>query len=300
MPNQVIVPIGDKGQVNLYNGSSGTVDLIADIAGYFTQSAASGYSPLAPYRVVDTRSGVGAPKRQLAAGASVAVQIAGNDKKKLPSSGITAVALNVTATGSPSSGFLTAYPDGKSLPTASNVNFSKGQTIANSVIVPVGSDGRIRIYNGGKKPVSVVIDAVGYYSAASRSAYLPMYPTRYLDTRAKTWKYGPLEGGGYIDMPLSSDYPDVTGWVLNATVTSTKSSGYLTVSPDPNSYQAYQGGWEVWPTKPGSSSLNWLRGQTVPNLVQASTGSTGIVDFWNTGKGTVNLVVDAFGYYQND
>lgn len=48
------------------------------------------------------------------------------------------------------------------------------------------------------------------------------------------------------------------------------------------------------------STLNWLRGQTVPNLVQASPGPYGIIDFWNSGTGSVNLVIDAFGYYQND
>ena len=300
VPNQVIVPIGQNGDVDLYNSSSGTVDLIADIAGYFTETTSSGYSPLSPYRLVDTRNGTGAPKKQLAGHSSVAVQIAGNDKNKLPSSGITAVALNVTVTGSKGAGFLTAYPDGKSTPTASNVNFSTGQTIANSVIAPVGTDGKIRVYNGSTKAASVIVDVVGFYSAAGKGAYLPIYPTRYLDTRDKSWTYGPLGNGDYIDMPLSPDYPDVTGWVLNATVTSTKGTGYLTVSPDPNSLDAYEGGWASWPTKPSASSLNWVRGKTVPNLVQASTGSNGIIDFWNTSTGTMNLVVDGFGYYQTD
>ena len=301
VPNQVIVPIGTNGDVSLYNGSGGTVDLIADIAGYYTHTAASGYTALSPYRIVDTRSGTGAPKKQLAANASFAAQIAGNDGKKLPASGITAVALNVTVTGSLSSGFLTVYPDGKSLPVASNLNFSKGQTIANSVIAPVGTDGKIRVYNGSTKATSVVVDVVGYYSAASKSAYVPFSPTRFLDTRdKKEWSGGPLVNDSYAWIAVADGSPDVTAFVFNTTVTSTTGTGYLTVSPDPNTLDAYNGDWATWPKKPNVSTLNWTHGKTVPNLVQSSTGSTGLVDFWDSGNGTTNLVVDGFGYYQND
>ena len=124
VPNQVIAPVGADGKVDFYNASTGTTDLIADVAGYFTQTSSSGYSSLTPYRLVDTRVGTGEPKRPLAGKGSFAVQIAGNDGGKLPASGITAVALNITSTASAGSGFLTAYGDGANRPTASNVNFS--------------------------------------------------------------------------------------------------------------------------------------------------------------------------------
>ncbi len=301
VPNQVIVPIGDNGDVALYNGSGGTVNLIADIAGYFSASAASGYTALSPYRIVDTRNGTGAPKKQLAAHASFAAQIAGNDGKKLPASGITAVALNVTVTGPQTSGYLTAYPDGKSVPTASNLNFTKGQTIANSVIVPVGSDGKIRFYNGSTKATSVIADVVGYYSASGKSAYVWMTPTRYLDTRDKSNKntYGAIPSGLYDWISVNGD-KGYTAFVLNTTVTSTKGTGYLTVSPDPNTSTAYDDHYATFPKKPNVSTLNWTKGKTVPNLVQASTGSNAIFDFWNSGSGSTQLIVDAFGFYQNN
>jgi hypothetical protein len=301
VPNQVIAPIGSDGKIALYNGSPGTVDLIADISGYFGDSPGSGYTAITPYRLVDSRNGTGKPRGQLGGQSSFAAQVAGNDHGVLPGSGITAVALNVTSVGARSAGYFTVYPDGTSLPTTSNVSFSWDQTIANSVIVPVGKDGKIRIYNGGWNPSDVVVDVVGYYSAASRSAYLPMEPTRYLDTRSKTtWKNGPLRPGWYIYMPISNGYPDVTSFVLNTTVTDTRGRGYLSVTPDPNSLQDYQNGWETYPPKPSTSTLNWTEGQTVPNLVQAGTGSYGVVDFWNNSTGNLDLIVDAFGYYQND
>ena len=84
VPNQVIAPVGADGKVDFYNASTGTTDLIADVAGYFTQTSSSGYSSLTPYRLVDTRVGTGEPKRPLAGKGSFAVQIAGNDGGKLP------------------------------------------------------------------------------------------------------------------------------------------------------------------------------------------------------------------------
>ncbi|MEU7551712.1 hypothetical protein AB0B01_04985 [Streptomyces sp. NPDC044571] len=37
------------------------------------------------------------------------------------------------------------------------------------------------------------------------------------------------------------------------------------------------------PIPPNSSHLNWTKGATVPNLVQAGTGKNGIIDFSNRG-----------------
>jgi hypothetical protein len=301
VPNQVIAPVGEDGKVDFYNASTGSTDLIADVAGYFTQSPSSGYSSLTPYRLVDTRVGTGEPKRPLAGKSSFAVQIAGNDGGKLPASGITAVALNITSTGSQGSGFLTAYADGTNTPTASNVNFTANQTIANSVITPVGSDGKIRIFNGSAKATGVVVDVVGYYSAASVSAYVPIDPYRSFDTRVKGTKVsGPLPGGDYIYDPLAVGAPEVTGFVLNATVTEPTRGGDLIVSPDSNTWADYQDGTYVVPSKPSASTLNWTEGETVPNLVQASTGANGIIDFWNSSSGSIALIVDVFGFYEND
>jgi hypothetical protein len=301
VPNQVIAPVGADGDVDFYNASTGSTDLIADVAGYFTQTPSSGYSSLTPYRLVDTRVGTGEPKRPLAGKGSFAVQIAGNDGGKLPASGITAVALNITSTASLGSGFLTAYGDSSARPTASNVNFTTNQTIANSVITPVGSDGKIRVYNGSTKATSVVVDVVGYYSAASTSAYVPVDPYRLFDTRTPgTDISGPLPGGDYIYDALSAGYPDYTGFVLNTTVTEPTSGGDLIVSPDSNTWADYQNGTETTPAKPSASTLNWTKGETVPNLVQASTGANGIVDFWNASSGSIALVVDVFGFYMND
>ncbi|TPG17365.1 hypothetical protein EAH86_11570, partial [Pedococcus bigeumensis] len=61
---------------------------------------------------------------------------------------MSAVVVNVTVTAAKSAGFLTVYPDGSTMPTASNLNFAAGQTIPNLVIAKVGANGRIALTNG--------------------------------------------------------------------------------------------------------------------------------------------------------
>ncbi|GAA1197548.1 hypothetical protein F4556_003330 [Kitasatospora gansuensis] len=291
VPNLSVVPVGANGYVELYNGSGGTVDVIADIAGYFSQKVSSGFTPISPARLVDTREGVGTTRGQVAGNGSFPVQIFGSDQAPLPGSGVTAVALNVTTTAAKGGGFLTIYPNDVPKPLASNLNFGPGQTIANAVIVPVGADGKIRVSNGSGAPTDVIVDVVGYYSAAGASAYIPIDPLRLLDTRE--WQYGAVPSGEYIPMIFPAGGPDVTGYVLNSTVTATQADGFLTVAPDPN---LGDGSW-VEPTRPNVSTLNWTRGQTVPNLVQAPAGPGGGVDFWNASSGSTHMVIDMFGFY---
>ncbi|MEU9298911.1 hypothetical protein [Streptomyces sp. NPDC048269] len=295
VPNLVIVPVSLDGYVELYNAGWESVDLLADVTGYFTRTASSGYTPMAPARFVDTREGLGAAKGQLAAQATFGTQISG--LRGVPQ-GAKAVALNVTVTNPKEAGHLTVFPSGQAAPSTSSVNFTAGQTIANSVIVPVGADGRINVRNGAWAGTDVIVDVVGFYSLESKGAYLPLSPERVLDTRDPNGDvYGPLEGQSYVYVPFGYKEPSLSGFVLNTTVTNTNGDGYLTVSPDPNTLDLYMNDTAGWPTPPNSSNLNWTKGRTVPNLVQASTGANGIIDFWNRGWDDIDLIVDLFGFY---
>ncbi|WP_437085407.1 PKD domain-containing protein [Streptomyces sp. enrichment culture] len=294
VPNLVIVPVGRNGYVNLHNGGWEGVDLIADVTGYFTKSASSGYTPMDPQRLVDTRNGTGAPKGRIKGYGTLTKPIGGLNNA-------TAVALNVTVTNPGSDGHLTVFPGSGTAPAVSNLNFSAGQTIANAVIVPVGAGGEISIRNGGWNPTDVIVDIVGYYSPTGPNAYVPLKPDRLLDTRdGATWSWGPLSGRGYVYMPLGHGFPHTKGFVLNTTVTNPRDAGHLAVAPDPNSLADYDNGTEVWPPTPTSSTLNWTRGKTVPNLVQAGTGPYGIIDVWNQSDADIDLVVDLFGLYEDN
>ncbi|WP_328923794.1 hypothetical protein OG429_03575 [Streptomyces sp. NBC_00190] len=295
VPNLAIVPVGEDGYVELANRSVGSVDLIADVTGYFTRSAASGYTSVKPSRLVDTREGLGTAKGQAAAQSTFDVRIAGQGG--LPANGVTAVALNVTVTEPKSAGHLTVFPSGQQAPSTSSVNFTAGQTVANAVIVPVGPDGRINIRNGAWSPTDVIVDVTGYYSADGKAAYLPVEPRRMHDSRTSSF---PLDGQAYHYETLWTHGMDLEALVLNTTVTNPQGSGHLSVAPDPNTLDDYIAGKAVQPTPPDSSVLNWTKDATVANLVQASTGSTDVVDFWNRGWQPTDLIVDLMGMYDKN
>ncbi|MFE0582665.1 PKD domain-containing protein [Streptomyces sp. NPDC058874] len=300
VPNLVIVPVGDDGYVELFNGGWSSVDLIADVTGYFTRASDSGYTSMTPARFVDTREGIGTAKGMLAARSAFTTRIGG--LQGVPEN-ITAVALNVTVTEPQGPGHLTAFSGTGQAPTASNVNFVPGQTVANAVIVPVAPDGTIKVFNGAWSPTHVVVDVVGYYSKDSKAAFLPFTPFRTLDTRQQAygWPGGRFRAREYISQgftPESATAAGVEAYVLNATVTETAGTGFLSVAPSP--YALPEPG-EPTPsaaTRPGSSTLNWTAGATVPNLVQASDGEHGVIDFWNQGHEDADLVIDVFGVYQ--
>jgi hypothetical protein len=71
--------------------------------------------------------------------------------------------------------------------------------------------------------------------------------------------------------------------VANVTVTDTTASSYLTVWPDGI-------------TQPNASDLNWVGGQTVPNLAIVELGTDGSVHVCNA-DGSTDVVVDMEGYY---
>ena len=76
LPNLVTVKVDSAGVVNLFN-SAGSVDLVADVTGYYSTTAPDTYSPLDPTRVLDTRSGLGAPAAPVGAGGTIDLQVTG-------------------------------------------------------------------------------------------------------------------------------------------------------------------------------------------------------------------------------
>jgi hypothetical protein len=47
---------------------------------------------------------------------------------------------------------------------------------------------------------------------------------------------------------------------------------------------------------PLASDLNWVGGETVPNLVVVELGTTGVVSVYNYA-GSTDVIVDVEGYY---
>ena len=296
--NLVTVPIGANGGVAIYN-HSGTVDVVVDLEGYFVPGVgpAGLFNPLSsPARITDTRAGSGSANAgsTLASGGQLAVQVDGAGG--VPSSGVSAVVLNLTAVGPTAATYLTAFPDGTPLPLASNLNVGPGQVVPNRVVVPVSAGagaGAVDIYNS-QGSTDVVVDVVGWFTdstnpAATGSRFTPLTPTRVADTRPGSRQ--PLAGttlssGALRSVPvLAPAALPITAVAVaaNVTIADPSTASYLTVYPDGT-------------TRPTASDLNWVADEVVPNLSIARLGSDGALAIFNF-TGQVDVIVDVFGFW---
>jgi hypothetical protein len=166
IPNLVTVPVGANGKVDIFN-LTGSVDVIADLSGYYTTSG-SGFkfhaSP--PHRLFDTRSGAGVASGQVTpVGAGVfglpLTDVNGSGNAG-PLGGAAALVLNVTVTGPTANSFVTVYPSGVARPPSSNLNFTAGETIPNAVVTPVNGSS-IDFFNLTGN-VNLIADISGYFA----------------------------------------------------------------------------------------------------------------------------------------
>jgi hypothetical protein len=161
--NLILTRLSAEGSVSVYNGSGAATRVVADNQGYLvsgTPTEPGTIQPVTPARIVDTGSGLGAPRSPLAGQHSLDVTVLGHGG--IPTTGVSAVVLNVTAASPQASGYLTAYPSGTVRPTASTVNFGAGRAMAGLVVVPVGADGKVTLYSGSSGSIRLVVDVQGY------------------------------------------------------------------------------------------------------------------------------------------
>ncbi|MCX5214834.1 hypothetical protein OG689_37205 [Kitasatospora sp. NBC_00240] len=174
------------------------------------------------------------------------------------------------------------YPSGSTRSASSSLNPRPGRDSSNQVIVPVGPDGRINVYNHAGS-THAILDVSGYYGPGSQSLFTPAAPKRLLDTRVTPGPLGPnrtlpLTIGGANGVPA-----DATAAALNVTVTDPTADSFVTV---------YPGGT----ARPSTSSVNFQARSTVPNHVITPLGGDGTADIYNH-VGSTQVIADLFGYF---
>jgi hypothetical protein len=282
VPNLAIVRLGAAGNVSFFN-NSGSVNLLADVVGYFRDGTSVGLAPLVPARLLDTRDGTGGHIGQVGAGQAIDLQVA--DRGGV-SSTPQAVALNITVTGPTAGSFLTVWPSGEPRPFASSVNMVAGQTVPNMVLTRVGTNGMVSIYNNTGS-TDVVVDVLGCFDGDATGRYVSLSPRRVLDTREGLG--APLARVGQTPLEVTllgkGGVPSggVSGVMLNVTAVAPTDNTYVTV---------YPGGSD----RPTASNLNVSVGQVIPNMVLARVGPDGTVMIFHNG-GLVDLVADVVGYF---
>ena len=292
--NLAVLPVGTDGRIALYNGSPGSTHIVADVAGYFASGTpgAAGFGSVAPARVLDTRTALGAPNAPVPAGGTVTPRVVGTGG--VPSSGVAAVVVNLTVTEAEQSGFVTGYPSGAGRPLASSVNFDAGRTAANLAVLPVGGDGRIALYNGAPGAAEFVADVSGYFMSGTPTVggFGAVVPTRVLDTRLGQGASRAMVSGGStlaVKVTGTAGVPSsgVASVVVNLTVTEPWAAGYIT-------------GYANGSQRPSTSNVNFDAKQTTSTLAVLPVGTDGRIALYNGAPGATQLVADIAGYSLGD
>ena len=210
-------------------------------------------------------------------------------------SGVSAVALNITAVEPSAAGYATVWPCDVARPDASNLNFVAGGVVANGVIAPVGASGTVCFYSNAT--THFLVDIAGWFGggAGGDPAFVGATPARVLDTRNGIG--GPkarIQPGGTLTVPMAGasvrrtdgtpiTIPgDATAVAVNVTAVEPSQAGFITV-------------WPCGATMPVASNVNFARGGAVANGVVAPLGANGaICVFSDQGA---DVLVDVLGWF---
>ena len=285
--NGVVSKVGVGGTVCVY--SLVPTDVIVDVTGWFAQGG--GFNGVTPARLFESRSGEYTTDGQQnaqglrQAGQLTSVNVGG--RSSVPGTA-GAVSLNVTVTNPVAAGFVTVFPCGDPLPGTSSVNFVPGQTVANGVVSKVGVGGTVCLVTS--VPTDVIVDVTGWF--AQGSGFNGVTPARLFESRSGEYTtdgqqnaQGLRQAGQVtaVDVGGRSPVPGTAGAVsLNVTVTNPMTAGFVKVFPcgDP---------------LPGTSSVNFVPGQTVANNAVAKVGAGGRVCAYTSAP--TDLIIDVTGWF---
>ena len=248
-------------------------------------SPPSTFVPVEPFRVLDTRTGEGGViARALNPGESIHVPISG--LRSIPASGVTAVAANVTSVLATSPNYFTVYPGTTARPGTSNLNSGPGRPVPNLVVMGVGADGTIEVFNS-HGTAHCLVDVFGYYTEGAGERFTAVAPARLFDTRSgQGIRAGKVPTGTPVDVQVAGlagvPASGATAVVMNLTVTEADSAGWMRAAPTGAATD--------------TSNVNFYPGDTVPNLVITKLGTGGQITVDGLGTGA-HVIGDVFGYF---
>lgn len=283
-----------------------------------TLGAGGEYHPLAPARILDTRSGINDPapmgrKPTSPQGATFDVDILGNGGIPAEVAGVNAdvlaVVANVTVVDSTSDGYLSIFPTGAARGESSLVNFSPTEAVPNLAVLGVGTGGRSTISlttPAGAGSAHVLIDVFGWIStsqyvdsADSGARFVPVAPSRVADTRSVPvpagWQSGrPIGTMEQLRLPIRGangvvpDSTNVTGVMVNITAANNSPGSVPTfLSATPTATPVG--------TEPATSVTNVGAGQVKANMAIVPVGDDGAIHIFNR-SGATHVIVDVLGY----
>lgn len=159
--------------------------LIVDSQGFFSPPSNGGWTldALPAQRIIDT---TGCRTDPVTGAQTCGLPLGAGEVMRLRApAGATAVVINLLATGSYVSGYLTALPCAELVPgpqAVASTNYAAYLSTTNLAVVETDPDGLVCIYSSAA--VHVAVDLQATFSPAGATSYTPTGPTRRLDTRA--------------------------------------------------------------------------------------------------------------------
>ena len=209
--------------------------------------------------------------------------------------GASAVALNITGVEPDEAGYMTVWPCDVPRPEASNLNFTRGQVVANGVIAPIGASGKVCIYSN--QASHLLVDIAGWFAGGDdgAAAFVGTTPNRFIDTRnaigapkARVPANGilrvPMAGAAVLrtDGAPTAIPAGATAVAVNVTAVNPSAAGYLTV-------------WPCETPQPVASNVNFLAGSVVANGVVAPVGPDGAICIYSNQQ--TDILVDVLGWF---
>ena len=283
--NGLTVALGSGGTLSATLSSASSAHLVFDVTGYYVPDASGAtYVPLTPSRLLDTRFGNGL-SGPFSAGVPRTFQVGGLGG--VPANA-TAVSGNLTVTGQSGAGWVYLGPDPVASSPTSTLNFPVGDTRGNGLTVALGSGGTLSATLSSASSAHLVFDVTGYYVPdASGATYVPLTPSRLLDTRFGNGLSGPFSAG----VPRTFQVGGLGGVPANATAV----SGNLTVTGQSGAGWVYLGPDPV--ASSPTSTLNFPVGDTRGNGLTVALGSGGTLSATLSSASSAHLVFDVTGYY---
>jgi hypothetical protein len=162
-----VVQVSGSGTIAIGNNSPGTANFSVWVLGYFQDSdvtvngdlAGDLYNGLPQASIVNTATGLGAPKSQVPAGSGLTIQVGGTGG--VPAGAAGAVLL-VRALNATSAGTISASPGGS--PQAGNavLSYPAGASSTGLYIGALNAAGQLTLANNGSSPVDMTVTVLGY------------------------------------------------------------------------------------------------------------------------------------------
>jgi hypothetical protein len=280
--NAATIPLDSTGHLCAF--SSVSADLVIDVGGYYSASAAGRYMPVSPVRLMDSRDGVGTPSR-LAAFQVVELPVVG--VAGVPTNA-SVVALNVTGIAPTVDAYIAAFPCG-SIPSTSSLNPAASQVTPNLVMAQVSSAGTVCFFTN--TAIDLVVDVVGYVSAGAKNRFTPSTPFRFTDTRDSSRPEVNAGQGGtrltagqtlVVQIAGVRGVPTAARAIsANLTVVDATDRGFVTAFPCGQ--------------VPTASNVNYELSTAVANAAELPLSATGAICIYSSNS--AHVIIDVNGWW---